>query len=301
MTKLKAPLISLGAEGPLAKTLTFQTRSRQPVAIATPTHPDARTIPQLYQRMRYYDALMSWQTLTPAQKAVYLSDARRFKMPGIAYYIKLYLASQPDLAAWWHLDEPTGTTLADISPNLNHGTPHTTTSVPGKLGQAQQFNGTTSYVSITKVKDANPLTALTIMAWVYPTAAPPHLQMIFYDPSKCYLTINTIAGLLYLRMDITNLLPQSFHTSTGTIPLNAWTHLAGSYINHHMRLYIAGELDSDTDLSGSIPSSPTDPIYLGRAFPSSAYTLQGNIDDPRYYTRELTAEHINNIATAQVP
>jgi hypothetical protein len=301
MAKLKGPLISLDATGPLGKELTYQSRKGQPLAIATPTHPDARTLPQIYQRARYYDATQAWLTLTTAQKLVYTKAARPLHMTGMALYIRTYLAAPPDLAGWWHLDEPTGATLVDISPNHNNGTPHTTLSVPGKLGQAQQFNGTSSYISIPKTKDANPLTTLTLMAWVYPTAAPPHLQMILYDPSKCYLTLHTAAGLLYLRMDISNLLPQSFAFSTGTFPLNAWTHLAASYSNHHMRLYIAGELDSDTDLSGPIPPSPTDPIYLGRAFPSSAYTLQGNIDDTRYYTRELTDEHIKNIAQAQVP
>ena len=55
---------------------------------------------------------------------------------------------------------------------------------------------------------------------------------------------------------------QSCLDSTGTMTPNTWHHIAGVYDGASMRLYLDGELDSETPLTGAISTSDL-PLYIG--------------------------------------
>ena len=79
----------------------------------------------------------------------------------------------PSLVAHWKLDEVTGTTAADSSPNGNDGillnTDPATDWVPGKIAGALDFDGIDDHVVIAN----NPSlaitgTEITLAAWIFP-------------------------------------------------------------------------------------------------------------------------------------
>ncbi|MBA7589728.1 hypothetical protein ES708_31817 [subsurface metagenome] len=68
MAKPKNPLLSLGARGTIADSLTFQKRARGTIARRKPIPTDPRSPAQLAWRQVYRDAVTIWNTLTFEEK-----------------------------------------------------------------------------------------------------------------------------------------------------------------------------------------------------------------------------------------
>jgi len=81
MAKPKNPLLSFGAKGTIADTLTFQKRGQATIARQKPIPTDPKSQAQLTQRQRYKDAVAVWNALSPAEK-----EAWRGVCPGLTAY-----------------------------------------------------------------------------------------------------------------------------------------------------------------------------------------------------------------------
>ena len=76
------------------------------------------------------------------------------------------------LVAAYSFDEGSGTILHDTSGNGNNGTiTNATWSTSGKFGDALSFNGTSAVVNIPNSASLGLTTAMTLEAWVDPSAA----------------------------------------------------------------------------------------------------------------------------------
>ena len=81
MAKPKSPLLSLGAHGTIADTLTYQKRHRVSIARVKPIPTDPKSPAQLAQRQLYSDAVDAWNALSPEEK-----EAWRGVCPGLTAY-----------------------------------------------------------------------------------------------------------------------------------------------------------------------------------------------------------------------
>jgi Concanavalin A-like lectin/glucanases superfamily len=83
-------------------------------------------------------------------------------------------AGGPKVVALWHMDETSGTTMAD-SAGSHTGTLHNITlGQPGFLKQAYGFNGSSSYVSVPSASDLNPGSAnVSLTIHLKTTGTPP--------------------------------------------------------------------------------------------------------------------------------
>lgn len=81
MAKTKAALLSLGARGTIADTITFQKGNRVKIARTKPVPTDPRTAAQLAQRQTFQDAVSVWNALSAADK-----EAWRGVCPGLTAY-----------------------------------------------------------------------------------------------------------------------------------------------------------------------------------------------------------------------
>lgn len=81
MAKPKSPLLSLGARGTIADTLTFQKRGRQHFARVKPIPKDPKSPAQLAWRQIYRDAVTAWHALSAEGK-----EAWRGVCPGLTAY-----------------------------------------------------------------------------------------------------------------------------------------------------------------------------------------------------------------------
>ncbi|MBA7532625.1 hypothetical protein ES705_24851 [subsurface metagenome] len=68
MAKPDKPLLSLGARGTIAHSLTFQKRGQLTIARKKPIPADPRSPAQLAQRQIYRDAVDAWHALSPEEK-----------------------------------------------------------------------------------------------------------------------------------------------------------------------------------------------------------------------------------------
>ena len=108
------------------------------------------------------------------------------------------------------------------------------------VGGSIKFNGSTDYLSSTLASTTIGTGDFTVECWVYPTAAyGATSRMFFFGPAGTatgYLNffINTSGQVVYGPSG-TSLL-----TTTGTVPLNAWTHIAISRTSATTNVYING-------------------------------------------------------------
>lgn len=81
MAKPKSPLLSFGARGTIASSLTFQKRGRTTIVRTKPTPTDPESSSQLARRQVYRDAVADWNALSPAEK-----ESWRGVCPGLTAY-----------------------------------------------------------------------------------------------------------------------------------------------------------------------------------------------------------------------
>jgi len=88
MAKSKLPLLSFGATGTIAKSLTFQKRGRDTIARTKPIPKDPKSEAQLAQRQKYKDAVALWNALSPQEQ-----EAWRGVCPGLTAF-QCFLSSE---------------------------------------------------------------------------------------------------------------------------------------------------------------------------------------------------------------
>ena len=75
---------------------------------------------------------------------------------------------------WWSFDEGKGEIANDKSPNKNKGTINGAGWTAGRVGSGLKFDGINNYVEVSNHPGLQSPEAITIEAWIYPTA--PHQQ-----------------------------------------------------------------------------------------------------------------------------
>jgi len=85
--------------------------------------------------------------------------------------------------------------------------------------------------------------------------------------------------------------------SPNEIPLNAWSHIVGTYDGNDMRLYVNGILVATEFGVGGPRDTGSNPLYLGHA-PTSNHYFNGFYAAFKLYDRALTAEEIGAEFTA---
>lgn len=115
MAKLRSPLNSLGATGPLGQFLNYARRHRHPIAQQKPIPDDPRTLAQLSWRTMYQKAIALWHALSPADQDQWESQARPRHMTGFAWFMSQALRPNPGL----YLPLTGGTMKGDIDMDAN--------------------------------------------------------------------------------------------------------------------------------------------------------------------------------------
>lgn len=195
----------------------------------------------------------------------------------------------------------TGDRVQDASPHGNHGVNNGATVVhDGQVGNAFAFDGGPSdgdYVAIAD-DDSLGVRSVTISAWVKP-ARQKDFEYVVDGQDHNYLLkesdgtekpeFGVFVGGGYNRL-----------VATTPLPIGVWTHVAGTYDQEELRLYIGGSLDGTSD----DPKGPIDvssgEARIGRYLregPGDGYFFDGSIDEVRIYDRALDAGEIRSLAS----
>jgi hypothetical protein len=215
------------------------------------------------------------------------------------------------IVAWW----PGQGTPTDIIGG-NNGTLNAVSYVPGEVGEAFSFNGTSSYMLVpaTPVLDVGQGNGFTFEAWVNPASPTvPYLQTIFMwnqnngvssgvQQLGSHMQIGG-AGLGDLYVNITDTAFNSHHIFSPNYQMqtNTWQHVAVTYdkTTGNAVLYWNGTSVAAQNLGIFTPLTGYD-FFLG--YTASGYFtgsyFNGEIDEPSIYNRVLSAAEVQSIYAA---
>jgi chitodextrinase len=199
------------------------------------------------------------------------------------------------LVAAYSFNEGKGTKVADASGNGNVGTiANATWTNAGKYGKALSFNGTNARVNINDANSLDLTNAMTLEAWVRPTALSGYRSVILKERSgglSYSLYAANSSASPSAPGTFVNVGGSDFGATTPTqLALNTWTHLAGTYDGSNLRLYINGALVSTQAVSGTMIVSGN-ALRIGGNSVWGEY-FNGTIDEVRVYNVALTAAQI---------
>jgi PKD repeat protein len=198
------------------------------------------------------------------------------------------------LQAAYAFEEGSGNVAGDLSGHTNSGTiTGAAWNANGRFGKALSF-GAGALVTVNDSASLD-LTAMTLEAWVYPTAFNGSWMNLILKPtgdpsasSPSYAlqgaTASSGVPSVFVSPAPANLMAPS------TLPLNKWSHIAATYDGTSIRLFVNGVLVNSTAQVGAIAPS-TQPLTIGgNAFSGQNWT--GLIDEVRIYNRALSATEI---------
>ena len=195
------------------------------------------------------------------------------------------------LVAAYGFEEGSGGTVADGSGNGNAGTIQGATWAPGRFGNALSFDGTSSAVVVRDSAALDFTTGMTLEAWVKPTSVSGWRPVIFKDP-LIYVLQAATGPASPAPPSIGGTFAGNNLLATAALPLNTWSHLAGTYDGVTLRLYLNGVQVVSRAQSGLIQTSNGD-LNIGASLSDPGF-FAGLIDEIRIYNRPLSAVEIQS-------
>jgi hypothetical protein len=210
-----------------------------------------------------------------------------------------------NLQLWYKFEETSGMTVTDYSNNINTGVLHNfdleTCRVSGIVKNGLKFNGINSYID---TGDDQTITSIhtngnfSFSMWVkFPEDVPSGSYDII---SNGNLTTNG-SYLLYIDSSsvlVAEVYTASLHTLTGSTAINnnEWHHIAlvVDSDNTSITIYLDGESEVTTALSGSFDGTNTENPYIGSRDGSNNFFV-GVMDDFRMYDVALSDTHITEM------
>lgn len=177
----------------------------------------------------------------------------------------------------------------------------------GIVGRAFGFNGLTDAVRVPVSPLLRLTNAITVEAWVYPTA-----HGAFHDIVTRWGSVGLAERSFGLALDPAGR-PYFVISTNGwdcapspcmaranfSIPLRTWTHVAGTYDGQVIRLYVNGALASEAYVPGRIWPGNNDLVIGGEVSNDQLFSpFAGWIDEPALFGRALTPAEVRAIYEA---
>lgn len=211
-----------------------------------------------------------------------------------------------NLVGWWKLDETSGTTANDSSPQgldgtLTGGVDFSSDSQVGKIDNALNFDGSADYISVpdSEAIGGNTQSGFSVSIWlksdiVLSTTGGGRRVL---EKGDCYFflqgngTSTGSGGMNFLvkRSD-------SNYTADIGVALNSgqWYHLVGTFDGSDIKVYLDGVLKDTTSVGGDIDDDNL-PLRIGSD--DGGAFFDGLVDDVRIYDRALNVTEVQTIYT----
>ena len=203
----------------------------------------------------------------------------------------------------FRLDECSGTTANDASPNQNNatitiepdgsqnsaGTCQTANTAwgngdAGRINSSLNLDGTDDYAATENValivSNSQTYTDISWGGWIRATDITS--KTIMHKNDEFMLDTNS-NGIPACKIGVW----QAGVSGTTAIPLEEWTHILCTYNGEQIKIYVNGEQAATQELDQTITSRNNTALYLGRTTAGSGY-FQGKLDDMRVYNYALT-------------
>jgi Concanavalin A-like lectin/glucanases superfamily/Immunoglobulin I-set domain len=205
----------------------------------------------------------------------------------------------PGLVSWWKADGNANDSFGGNDGTLVDGAGF----MNGEVGQAFDLDGASQYVDVPDGPGLDPVTNLTLEAWVYLRAYAPISSPIIKKAGQSGGSADGYSlecgndGNVRFYIFLTN--GSSWVGTSGVpLPLNAWTHVAGVYDGTNLSLYTNGSLAGGLSPgTGSIAPSAND-LQIGHDPSDTSRYFNGLIDEASVYSTALSAAQIHAIYAA---
>lgn len=203
--------------------------------------------------------------------------------------------------AAWRLDEGTGS-LARDDVNSYDGTIFEATWTTGHSGTALSFDGLNDFVSVSDASALSPA-QFTVVAWIRASAwGVEQWQNTIVGKDQTapregwVLRSGNPDGEGKARLSFTLAVNDAWPeaVSEQLIPLNTWTHVAGSFDGTTMRIYING-VERDQEVASAPYTTSTQPLNIGRSPYFNDRLFNGLIDEVALFNRALSLDEIQII------
>ena len=204
--------------------------------------------------------------------------------------------SLADPVAHWALDDGSGTTAADSSPNALDGTVDGAGGSPqwlgtGVFGGALELDGVDDLVEVPDTFELDLTTRLTLTLWVRPSSLSGNRSLISKDGSYELDLSHAGSGSYSVRLN-------NVRRGAGSSSLvnGVWQHVAVTWDGTTVRYYFQGQPDGSASFAGALNVNGNDlglggrPASYGGGSPQ--FLLDGAIDDVRIYDWDLSAAEI---------
>jgi len=198
------------------------------------------------------------------------------------------VAGPPGLVGYWRFDEGQGTIASDSSGNGLDGTLRgNPTWVPGVVGGALQFNGTTDYVEVPDNPLLDLTTQITIAAWTYMS---PNAGGEMAIVSKGGWAANNLP--YELTEERGAVIFWQFYDNDGrdtcsptSPPAGEWHHITATYDGQIFKCYIDAVLGEEWAYAGKMPQNAA-ALTIGRRSTGGTF-YNGMIADGKLWSRAL--------------
>ncbi len=197
--------------------------------------------------------------------------------------------SATNLLAYWTFDEGSGTIAYDSSGYANTGTVVNATWTSGMINGALAFDGETADVTVPYSASLNPVSTITIAAWINAASWANTPRILEKGNDDQYaLFLNGSGQLEFFLAGVTNGAVVATPPSAGV-----WHHVAATYDGLWMNLYIDGQLAAQQSAGGPLAITPEMLVIGGSPSGSPLNLFDGVIDDVQIYGSSLPAAQIN--------
>ena len=210
-----------------------------------------------------------------------------------------------NLFGYWRFSEFAGNFASDSSDSMNNAFSVNTSIVPGKMGNALSFNGTTAYAT---AADSNALdynASLTLSVWIKTTQAASTTAAI---AGKGFFSASVNGYGIYL--DSNDSYHVRFQTRTGATNVTAdggivndgkWHNVTGvrNSSTNGTLIYVDGVL-KDTNTQSALTNMSSDKNFgIGAAYVGSSWMnfFAGFIDEVIVFDKALSATDVNTLYT----
>jgi hypothetical protein len=162
-------------------------------------------------------------------------------------------------------------------------------------GAALDFDGANDYVTLpATLNNQFGANQITLEGWFYPTALPGANQYFMWI-GEAYTSDNNVKFAIY--QDGANLICGFYENSWSATPgvavtLNGWQHVACTYDQQNINLYVNGTVAATAAATAALPTGDG-AWYLGRRWDGADH-YAGRMDEVRIWNRALSASEIAN-------
>ncbi|MDP3727940.1 MAG: LamG-like jellyroll fold domain-containing protein [bacterium] len=190
------------------------------------------------------------------------------------------------LVAYWPFDEGSGTEFHEFVNNFSGSSNKSNWSI-GRNYYAIAPNGTNNF-TVGNTASLNLTKNFTIEMWISAREAAT-MEIYHLDVFRIHIS----GGNLQMDFPLGENGSSQKIISTGSFPLNSWKHVAFTYDNTTLSLYIDGVLDNSTNVSGRL-GNYSGVLYFGKNDASSSTHFRGLIDEIAVYNASLNVAEIRD-------